>query len=271
MKSILFTAILLLFGLPAFAQTQTQTNCTANGDQINCTSTDNSAANAAAAQQQKDIDESMNKMGNAIGTAIGNKILKKRVSKWCVEHPDGSWNFPNGQNVTCFNWNEAYQPQANAQLRAQREEQEITAVVAAHMFCEAHPDQTWTSTFNGKVMGCGQRIALDDAACSRNPSYSWCKAIADAQAHAPVAQSAPLSASVTAPSPAASASTAPTAPAPAPVSSAPPAPVTAASTPAPPQTQEQKDAASYCQRNPTATITWNDGKVSPCASVLGAR
>ncbi len=47
-----------------------------------------------------------------------------------------------------------------------------------------------------------------------------------------------------------------------------PAPV-AAATPA--LTAEQKDAMSYCQRNPTATITWNNGRVSPCSSVLDAQ
>jgi hypothetical protein len=77
MKSILLTAILLVCGLPAFAQTQTQTNCTANGNQINCTSTDNSAANAAAAQQQKDLDASMNNLGTAIGTALPESVRRR--------------------------------------------------------------------------------------------------------------------------------------------------------------------------------------------------
>lgn len=70
MKSILLTTVLLLFGIPAFAQTQMQTNCTANGDQINCTSTSGGDKSAALAQQQKEIDENLQKSGAALGAIV---------------------------------------------------------------------------------------------------------------------------------------------------------------------------------------------------------
>lgn len=264
---IQFTVLaLLLCALPVFGQqSTTDTNCNVNGQQVNCTSntTTTGSTDAQRAEQQREMNEAGKAAGAALGSAIGNKILKKRVNKWCEGHPGGSWNFSNGQNVSCFNWNEAHQPAANAQFKAQRNEQATTIAVAAWTFCKAHPDQSWTGPITGKVTPCGELVALDDAQCSRNPGLDACKAIADTKTPA----SAPGITSDAAPS---TAQPAPVSAAPAALvaASARPASVTPAPTPAP-LTPEQKDAISYCKRNPTATITWNNGTVSPCSSVLG--
>src|ERR1700719_3798422 len=98
-KAILFFAI--LFAVPAFAQV-TNTTCTVNGNTANCTSTDNSAN----AQQQKDIDESSQKLGAAIGTAIARKRYEKNLENqisrnldYCGSHPDEKIVNPVNNNV----------------------------------------------------------------------------------------------------------------------------------------------------------------------------
>lgn len=177
MKHVLATLVLLT-AVSAFGQqSTTDTNCNINGQQINCTSnsTSTGSTDAQRAEQQRETNESIKAAGNALGAAIGNTVLKHRVNKWCEGHPDGSWNFPNGQNVTCFNWNEAYQPAANAQLKAQRAEQLRTIAIASRTFCNAHPDQSWTGPISGRVTSCGQLIALQDAQCSGNPELAFCK------------------------------------------------------------------------------------------------
>jgi len=241
MKYILAVFALVAAGSAFGQQSTTDTTCNVNGQQVNCTSntTGTGSTDATNAEQQREMNEAGKALGSAVGSAIGNKILKHRVNKWCEGHPDGSWNFPNGQNVTCFNWNEAYQPAANAQLKAQRTDQMLTIAVASWTFCKAHPDQSWTGPISGKVMPCGQLTALDDAACSRNPGLDYCKAIA---------------ASATAPTPVVSS----------------PATTPAAAAPTPVLTQEQKDEVAYCQRNPNATVTGADSVVVPCAKSLGS-
>ena len=185
--------VLVAAGSAFGQQSTTNTDCNVNGQQVNCTSntTSTGSTDAQRAEQQREMNEAGKAIGNAVGSAIGNKILRKRVNKWCEGHPDGSWNFPNGQNVTCFNWNEAYQPAANAQLKAQRTDQMLTIAVASWTFCKAHPDQSWTGPISGKITPCGQLIALDETACSRNPGLDYCKAIAEADAKAPAPPAPP--------------------------------------------------------------------------------
>lgn len=179
MKYALSILILLTAGSAFGQQSTTDTNCNVIGQQINCTSntTSNGSTDAQNAEQQRETNESIKAAGNAIGSAIGNAVLKRRVNKWCEGHPEGSWNFPNGQNVTCFNWNEAYQPAANTQLKAQRADQLLTIAVAARTFCKAPPDQSWTGPISGRVTSCGQLTALQDVECSRKPETAYCKAI----------------------------------------------------------------------------------------------
>lgn len=189
MKYILAIFALTMAG-PAFGQqSTTDTTCNVNGQQVNCSSntTSTGSTDAQRAEQQRAANEAGKALGEAAGSAIGNKILKKRINKWCEGHPDGSWNFANGQNVTCFNWNEAYQPAANAQLRAQRTDQQTTYAVAAHVFCKAHPDQSWTGPVSGKVTSCGQLTAIQGVECSRNPELTYCKAIAATDTPTPIA------------------------------------------------------------------------------------
>lgn len=247
-----FITIAIFLALPAFGQqSTTNTNCNVNGQQVNCTSntTSTTSTDATNAEQQREMNEAGKAIGNAAGSAIGNKILKHRVNKWCEGHPSGSWNFPNGQKVACFDWNEAYQPGANAQLRAERADQLTTIAVAAHVFCNAHPDQSWVGPTSGKVTPCGQLVALQDVECSRNPELAYCKAIAAT----PIL--APTTASATPPAPAGS--------------STPSNSPSVSATPMPVLSREQQDELAYCQRNPTATITTTAGTVTPCATVLG--
>jgi hypothetical protein len=203
MKYALSILILLTAGSAFGQQSTTDTNCNVNGQQINCTSNTTSAGSTDAqnAEQQRETNESIKAVSNAIGSAIGNAVLKHRVNKWCEGHPDGSWNFPNGQNVTCFNWNEAYQPAANAQLKAQRTDQLLTIAVAARTFCKTHPDQSWTGPISGRVTSCGQIIALQDAQCSRNPGLAYCKAIMAVSIPATPATAKTESSTATTPSP----------------------------------------------------------------------
>src|SRR5271154_2763167 len=95
MRSILITIVALLFGLPAFAQTQTQTNCNAYGSQINCTSTSYGDKSAAIAQQQKEIDENLQKSGAALGAIVAQHRAQKNMEDavvhsltYCGTHPD---------------------------------------------------------------------------------------------------------------------------------------------------------------------------------------
>lgn len=212
MRSILITIVLLLFGLPALAQTQTQTNCNAYGNQINCTSTSYGDKSAAIAQQQKEIDENLQKSGAALGAIV-------------------------------------------AQHRAQKNMED--AVVRSLTYCGTHPDEKVLNPVNNTVVACPAFVERARVACISYPKDHFCKSVPASQS-----SSAPTATTTTA-------TTTPTAPAP--NSSPSPTTVTAAATPARVLTPEQKDAASYCQRNPTATITWNNGTVSPCSSVLGAQ
>jgi PEGA domain-containing protein len=196
---ITLLAIGVFIASSAFGQqSTTDTTCNVNGQQVNCTSntTSTGSTDAQRAEQQREMSEAGKAIGAAVGSAIGNKILKHRINKWCEGHPDGSWNFANGQNVTCFNWNEAYQPAANAQLKVQLTDQRLTIAVASWMYCKAHPDQSWTGPISGKDTPCGQLIALDEAACSRNPGLDYCKAIAATASSGPTPAPATAAAAV---------------------------------------------------------------------------
>jgi hypothetical protein len=80
-----FLVIGVLVAAPAFGQSQSTTNttCTANGQQINCTSTTSTAADAAAqrAETQREINEAGANAGYALGTAIGAIKAKHDAKK----------------------------------------------------------------------------------------------------------------------------------------------------------------------------------------------
>lgn len=90
MKTIIVILSLLLASLAA-AQTTTTTNCDVNGNQVNCTSTDDNAQQQAKAQQQADNDKAMSDLGSALGTGLANAInnhkLKKQLKQFCAAHP----------------------------------------------------------------------------------------------------------------------------------------------------------------------------------------
>jgi hypothetical protein len=158
---------------------------------------------------------------------------------------------------------------ANAQRRA--EEKSLESQIEFHVvYCEQNPANSITTT-KGDTISCTEEFARTRALCSigkNGKKYKFCALLANAPTAAPVAPSASLATSVLAPS-----TSAPT-PAALPASTRPdPIPPASQAGPKPPTapalTEEQKDAISYCRRNPTATITWNNGTVSPCSSVLG--
>ena len=145
-------------------------------------------------------------------------------------------------------------------LAQKREDKKIREQVIRILdYCGSHPDSNILTVHN-KEDSCTHYVKLISMVCIKYPKESPCK-------HIPSMPSAV--ASSTAPSTTASTSataTVPTSPPPTATSAA----VTAQSIPAAERTQEQRDAGAYCQRNPTATITWSNGTVSPCSSVLAA-
>lgn len=148
---------------------------------------------------------------------------------------------------------------ANAQRRA--EERGLESQIEFHVvYCQQNPNNSITTTA-GERISCTEEFARMRALCSigkNGKKYKFCKLLANAPAFAAAAQPAAMTSSATAPaSP--------------PISQSPAPSVTGVPTPTAPQTPEQKDAASFCHRNPTATITWNDGRVSPCSSLLADR
>ena len=218
----------LLCGSTARAQgTTTQTTCNVNGQQVNCTSTDNSAQQAAQAQQQADIDASFRQLGDALGTAIARKRYEKNLEgqvsnnlMYCGGHPDARVLGATGKEHTCFDYVEHF-----------------------HEVCVAQPKYSF---------------------CKKIPSMPSASAsvVAPSQTARAVTESAPTPAPSPAPAETASTQAAPSQVAPA-------ANSTTSALPKPASTQEEKDALGYCQRNPTATITWNStDKVSACREVL---
>jgi hypothetical protein len=133
-------------------------------------------------------------------------------------------------------------------------------------YCHQNPGGSIT-TGSGQIRGCVDAIAYVKAACDVRKwkgecgkDWAWIKTYTPPS---PMSSASPSTSTPVA---------APSTPA-VPVSSVSPALGTTAHAPAPapPLTSEQKDAISYCMRNPAATITWNDGTVSSCSSVLGPR
>jgi hypothetical protein len=154
---------------------------------------------------------------------------------------------------------------ANAQRKAAYNDQ-IDRIELNIAYCQQNPDHSITLA-NEKPRTCEDEIAMVRAFCSidkKHAKVKFCKMLANMPALAPIAPSASMSDAMNTTSPSAQLTTSP-----APASRAQPK-VPAAQTLAT-LTEEQKDAISYCKRNPTATITWNSGTVSPCSSVLGAR
>jgi hypothetical protein len=139
-------------------------------------------------------------------------------------------------------------------------------------YCHQNPSGSIT-TGSGQIRGCVDAIAYVKAACDVRKwkglcgkDWAWIKTF---KAPSPMSSASPPTPTSFA-APSTLADQAPTTASAATVSSASPTPVTEPTGPAP-LTPEQKDALSYCERNPTATITWNNGTVSPCSSLLGPR
>jgi hypothetical protein len=217
-NSVKFATIavfVIVLAVPAQAQ-QTQTNCTANGNTVNCTSN----STPTFQQSMDSFNKSMQATGNNIAAARQANLNDKVKIEYCHQNPGGS-----------------------------------------------------ITTGSGQIRGCVDAIAYVKAACDVRKWKGECgKDWAWIKTFTPPSPTSPASPSASTPvaTPSTLANQAPTTASAATVASASPAPVTEPTGPAP-LTPEQKDAISYCQRNPTATITWNNGTVSPCSSLLGAR
>jgi hypothetical protein len=99
--SVRMAATLLLFAFLAVgtnAQSTTDTNCTQNGQQINCTSNTTTPPDNSAAQAQQ--QQQANETGKAVGSAIGGVIAAHKAEKaaeervtvnvvYCNQNPDG--------------------------------------------------------------------------------------------------------------------------------------------------------------------------------------
>lgn len=227
---------LFLCAIPAFGQqSTTNTNCNVNGQQVNCTSNTTTIAPPPDrwANTSKQIQESSQRLSAALA--------------------------------------------ANAQRRAAYNN-EIDRVELNITYCQQNPEHSITLA-NDKPRTCTDEIAMVRAFCSidkKHAKVKFCKLLVNSPAPSAVSASVMAPAASASSAPAAAPTVAstvldpalPASPAsPASTSSALQAPVP----PAPALTEEQKDAISYCKRNPTATITWNNGTVSPCSSVLGAQ
>ena len=138
MRKIYLLAVLLAAAaIPARAQSATNTDCQANGNQVNCTSNTTGSTNsttntncqtnanqmnctsntsgtstsnsndAVQAERQREMYQS----GQAAGVAIGNLILKHRINSFCKKHP-GGWVQPQGYSrIECSDWNAVHQKQ----------------------------------------------------------------------------------------------------------------------------------------------------------------
>jgi len=130
--------------------------------------------------------------------------------------------------------------------RNKAEHAEEERVLMNIVYCQQNPEGSVTVGQGKLTQSCSVELAKARAVCTVKNKYKFCKVLA-----APLSPAPTAAIQVSTPS--------------APTSS----PVSVAATSAPELTPEQKDAASYCQRNPTATITKTDGTVIPCATVSG--
>lgn len=299
---------LVLCAIPAFGQqSTTDTNCNVNGQQVNCTSNtttnipppdpwantlsniNNMNKNMAANRERAEARRAQARADAEAKHALENHAEVNMV--YCKQNPSGSVTTTDGKDRSCADelaYEKAFcvvNPEAD-RCRLPASEAEVEKAFAD--LIEKYKNDPGAKKRSTQNYYESQFQKLREWGCRSFPDMTlpaWGKPdqpCTKASATALVAPSAPVSPSLMASTPAASAlpySAAPATATTAPVDSAPTvsAPISPASqasvtTPSTSKfTQEQKDAISYCQRNPTATITWNNGTVSPCSSVLGPR
>jgi hypothetical protein len=86
--------VLALFSGPIEAQQTTDTNCYANGNIVNCTST---TTNNSAKQQQN--QQSEYQIGSALGGGLASWMLHHRIKKFCKNNPGSDYEYHNGYGV----------------------------------------------------------------------------------------------------------------------------------------------------------------------------
>lgn len=113
-RLFILATLLAATAMPVRSQSSTtNTNCQANGQQINCTSQTTANApppstDATTAEQQREANEA----GKAIGTAIGTSIAKRKQEKqleegiairvtYCNQNPQGSVTLTDGKSQSC--------------------------------------------------------------------------------------------------------------------------------------------------------------------------
>jgi hypothetical protein len=102
MRKAIVLVMSFALSLTLSAQTPTTTtHCTKTGDDVDCTSTDNSAQIA----RQQAQDQAGQQAGAAVGTALGNGVaamvrvhrFNKGVKKYCKQHQGETWTYRDAQ------------------------------------------------------------------------------------------------------------------------------------------------------------------------------
>ena len=250
MKLATIAVFVTALAVPFAKAQQTQTNCTVNSNTVNCTSN----STPTFQQSMDSFNKSMQATANSIAATRQANMNDKVKIEYCHQNPGGSITTGSGQIRGCVD--------AIAYVKAACDVRKWKGLCGK--------DWAWIKTFTPPSPISSASIPVDqsalDAMFSADRAKDYCSQHPNDNFYYPAPRPSVRCREILA-SPSSPARDATTAP-PAPISSGSPAPVTAPPAPAP-LTAEQKDAISYCTRNPNATITWNDGTVSPCSSVLG--
>jgi len=172
-----FLAIGVLVASSAFGQTQSTTNttCTANGQQINCTSATATTADAAAqrAETQREINEAGANTGYALGTAIRaikNKHDAKKAEKAAEEA------------------RAANEKATNTLMLESAPETDKFRII----HCAQSPGERTTNE-SGNIISCSDFMAKMKSFCAAAPKYAACEYLSTQPPHEmPVGELSPI-------------------------------------------------------------------------------
>jgi hypothetical protein len=173
-----FLAMGVLVASSAFGQTQSTTNttCTANGQQINCTSTTSTTADAAAqrAETQREINEAGANAGYALGTAIRAAKLKHDAKKAAAWAPaEAAANKPTPESAS-----------------------ETDKFRTIH--CVQSPGERTTNK-SGNIISCSDFMVKMKSFCAAAPKYAACEYLSTPPPHETPEQTAKDNAASSAP------------------------------------------------------------------------
>ena len=113
-RLFIFAILFATTAMPARSQNSTtNTNCQANGQQVNCTSqtttnTPPPSNDATKAEQQREANEAGKAVGTAIGTSIARRKQEKQLEEgiairvtYCNQNPSGSVMLTDGKSQSC--------------------------------------------------------------------------------------------------------------------------------------------------------------------------